>query len=209
MRMDQDDSSNQGSILSSKGRRDTIAGFFNENDSSPVAKNISSIGLESNNESVNMEISSPVVRDEVFLYSKASTESTPVPVLEKKQSSRTRDSIACFFESPKYRSIVKTRDSESNQDSQEDQETDSCVEMETSSLVSSSEEISGDMTSQNESSPNSSESQEMGNCLFLIPEDSLSRLPKSKMPSPKSSRRSSRRYSMSPSPLKEKSNIFC
>ena len=137
MRMDQYGSVHQdSSILASQSRRDTIAGFFNENDSSPVQNQ----GSNFKDDTVNMDISSPATGHYSFLNSAASVENSPAPVAEKKQKYRARDSIACFFESPKYRSIVKSN-RDSDEDSQDGHDIESCVEMETSSQSSITEDI--------------------------------------------------------------------
>jgi hypothetical protein len=208
--MDEDEVSHQGSILKSENRRDTIAGFFHDDGSSPVKQNIGNLSLHSDNATMQMEMSSPVTSKNDLVNCASPVVNSPAPVLERKTTSRTRDSIACFFESPKYRSIITTQDCESTPDSQEGQEAESCVDMETSSLSSISEDIPEDLGSQNESSQNSNHSQEKGKFSRCLTKDlsSQSSVSKSKTPSPKTSRRSSRRYSMTPSPLKEQSSFF-
>jgi hypothetical protein len=147
MRMDE--SLNQCSILKSESRRDTIAGFFNDDNSSPVKKNVCNLSLESNDGAAEMEISSPLSSKNDSLNSNDYAENSPAPLTERRNKSRTRDSIACFFESPKYRSIVTTQDYELAQDNQE---TDPCVEMETSSQTSISEDIPADLSTSSQSS---------------------------------------------------------
>ena len=160
--MDKDESSNQCSILKSKSRRDTIAGFFNDDNSSAVKKNVGNLCLESNDVTAEMEISSPLSSKNDLGNSSDYAENSPAPLTERRNKSRTRDSIACFFESPKYRSIVTTQDYEFAPDNQE---TDPCVEMETSSQTIISEDIPEDLST---SSQSSSQYQEKGKFLQLI-----------------------------------------
>ena len=109
-----------------KGRRDTIACFFESNTSTPtlLAKKGSSFAQDvikvEEDATVEMDISSPVTSHLMAgeahnialpcLSPAASQLVQQSPIAGKRRSMRHRDSIACFFESPKYCTIVSNDD---------------------------------------------------------------------------------------------------
>ena len=177
--MDQENSFTQNSqIHNDKSRRDTIAGFFNDN-SSPISNTIGNESHDDKEETIHMDISSPD-NNYSFIKTLNSATNSPCTMLENtRNSSKSRDSIACFFESPKYRSIVTV----DNDDEKSDQMDSSGDEND----VKSDEDVG-----------------EISN--FEISTSKLDY--NDRTPSPKSSTKIRRRYSMTPSPLKETSDLF-
>jgi hypothetical protein len=105
-----------------KSRRDTIANFFASNQTTPstMSRRVSSVGvLLEEDATVEMDMSSPLtaaaaqkglLKESVLPSLSPTTLSSPKSK-SKPRKSNPRDSIACFFGSPKYRMII-TKDSE-------------------------------------------------------------------------------------------------
>ena len=227
-------------LSTEKARRDSIACFF-RSESSPITSKQGSMFVKQEQDvDVSMELSDnedDTVTTRKFGKSTFSSMSSPfeikssqrAPDLPSRRSTRHRDSIACFFASPKIRSIVTTEPADENDNEMENSNNDSInqqivqnssikedVSMELDSPKDLSKDLSPTTIVNNTVLPDDDEISLPEDDSFDLSEDvtniqntqfesvSLNTTPLKRSPiktENKSSSKKTRRYSMSPSSL--------
>lgn len=112
------------------GRRDTIANFFSSAQSSPnllseKGATFSLLAPEMTEDlTVDMELSSPLAirghQQDLSGGASKLPSLSPISKAGRRSSMRKRDSIACFFESPKYHTVVSTEEEQPELDEEAD-----------------------------------------------------------------------------------------